>query len=187
LWGADVITSCGEMGRASLHKKVKLTIGFIFKDEAVLKKAETLISKKFGPIDLQSQLIDFLYTDHYNKEFGENLKRKFISLERLISPENIYRVKLMTNHIERKLSKFGKRMINVDPGYITEAKLVLLTTKDYSHRIYLRSGIYVESTLKFHHGRYLALESTYPDYKTDIYIDIFNKIRDIYKSQLAGV
>ena len=175
------------MGQPTWNKKVKLIIGFIFKDDAVLKKAEALISKKFGLIELQSRVTDFIYTDHYNKELGENLKRKFISLKRLISSENVYRTKLVTNDIERRLAKSGRRTINIDPGYITEAKLVLLTTKDYSHRLYLRNGIYAEITLGFHHGTYLPLETTYPDYKSDIYIDIFNRIRNIYKQQLAGV
>lgn len=174
------------MRRAILHKKVKLIIGFIYKDKAVLRKAELLVSKKFGPIDLQSRIIDFTHTDYYNKEFGENLRRKFISLKRLISPENVYLAKLVTNGVEQKLSRSGKRTINIDPGYITLGKLVLLTTKDYSHRVYLKRGIYAESTLKFYKGTYLPWQTAYSDYKSDSYIKIFNSIRDLYKKQLAG-
>lgn len=174
------------MGQVVPPKKVKLIIGFIFNNEAVLQKAESLISKKFGPIDLESGIIDFSHTDYYSKELGKNLKRKFISLRRLISPENIYLAKLITNNIERKLSRAGKRTINIDPGYITLGKLVLLTTKDRSHRIYLKKGIYAESTLKFHRGTYLAWETTYPDYRSDRYIKIFNEIRKLYKNQLTN-
>jgi hypothetical protein len=173
------------MGRAVLHKKVKLIVGFIFNDGNVLKKAETLIMKRFGPIDFQSHLIDFSHTDYYNEELGENLKKKFISLKYLISPENIYQLKLITNKIERKLSHIGKRAINIDPGYITLGKLTLLTTKDQAHRIYLKKGIYAESTLKFHGGTYVAWQTTYPDYATHMYIKIFNQIRDLHKKQLA--
>jgi len=175
------------MGQVVRHKKVKLIIGFIFKDGGVLKKAESLISKKFGPIDLQSEVIDFSHTDYYKKEFGENLKRKFISLRHLIDPENVYLTKLVTNDIERRLSDSGKRTINIDPGYLTLGKLVLLTTKDHSHRVYLRKGIYAESTLKFHRDTYLAWETTYPDYESDSYIQIFNEIRKLYKKQLTEV
>lgn len=173
------------MSEPVLHKKVKLIIGFIFGDTAVLKRAESLISKKFGPIDLQSRITDFSHTDHYNKEFGKNLKRKFISLKHLVDLENIYLTKSVTNGIERKLSKLDKRTINIDPGYVTLGKLVLLTTKDHSHRVYLRKGIYAESTLKFHKGAYLAWETTYPDYRSAEYIKIFNEIRGLYKKQLA--
>jgi hypothetical protein len=172
------------MGLPILHKKVKLIVGFIFNNEAILSRAESLISKKFGPIDLQSHIIDFSHTGYYEKELGKKLKRKFISLKELISIENIFRVKLLTNDIECKLARFDKRTINIDPGYITEGKLVLLTTKDREHRIYLNKGIYAESTLKFYKGTYLPWSTTYPDYRTENYIKIFNAIRNLYKSQL---
>ena len=159
-------------------------MGFIFNDEEPLKKATSIVCKEFGPIDLHSRIIDFSYTDYYNKEFGENLKRKFISLRRLISPEDIYRAKLITNDIERKLSRSGKRTVNIDPGYATLGKLVLLTTKDHCHRIYLKKGIYAEITLKFRDGTYQPRETAYPDYKSEIYIKIFNEIRSLYKKQI---
>lgn len=174
------------MGQAIPHKKVKLIIGFIFNNEIVLKKAEVLVSKKFGPIDFHSQIIDFSHTDYYNKEFGENLKRKFISFKCRVSPEKIYKVKLITNNIEHRLSRDGKRMVNIDPGYITLSKMILLTTKDYGHRVYLKKGIYAESTLKFHKDTYQAWETTYPDYRSNSYIEIFNGIRDLHKKQLIG-
>lgn len=172
------------MGQVGQHLNVKLIVGFIFNNEGALQKAESLISKKFGPIDLESRIMDFSHTDYYSKELGENLKRKFVSIKRLENPENIYRVKLITNAIEEKLSRFGKRTINIDPGYITLGKLVLLTTKDHSHRIYLKKGVYGESTLKFHRGTYVPWETTYPDYRSDGYIKIFNEIRNLYKRQL---
>lgn len=172
------------MGQTGQHLNVKLIVGFIFNNEEALQRAESLISKKFGPIDSESQIMDFSHTDYYSKELGENLKRKFISIKRLVNPENIYRVKLITNTIEKKLSRFGKRTINIDPGYITSGKLVLLTTKDHTHRIYLKKGVYGEPTLKFHRGTYVPWETTYPDYRSDGYIKIFNEIRNLYKRQL---
>jgi hypothetical protein len=67
---------------------------------------------------------------------------------------------------------------------VTLDKLVLATTKDYSHRIYLRDGIYAEVTLYFRKGRFHPFEWTYPDYCTREYIEVFYKIRQIYHSQL---
>jgi len=172
------------MGQTVPHKKVKLIIGFIFKDDAALKRAEAAISKGLGPIDFKSPIISFDYTNYYKKEFGENLKRGFMGMERLISAEDLYRVKLRTNAIERVLSRKGKRTVNIDPGYITEAKLVLLTTKDQSHRVYLGRGIYADVVLRFYKGSYVPQETAYPDYKSGTYRAIFKKIRDIYRRQL---
>lgn len=172
------------MGLPILHKRIKLIIGFIFKDEAAAKLARLFILKKIGPIDSESGIFTFCHTDYYKQEFGENLKRKFISLKRLVSPENIYKVKLITNKIEAKISKSGLRLINIDPGYITESKLILLTTKDHGHRIYLKKGIYAEVTLKFEGGTFRPVDSTYPDYKSEEYIKFFNYIRATYREHL---
>lgn len=172
------------MGKVIPHKKIKLIFGFIYNNQDILNKTEILISNKYGPIDYHGKQIEFSHTDYYNEEFGDNLKRKFISLKRLLSPENIYKIKLLTNKIEHKFSTRDKRTINIDPGYLTLAKLVLLTTKDHSHRIYLRKGIFAESTLKFNNGTYAPWETTYPDYRSADYIQIFNEIREIYKKQL---
>lgn len=174
------------MGRVIPHKKVKLIIGFIFKDKKALQKAELFISKKFGPSDFESKTINFSHTEYYNDEFGKNLKRKFVSLKRLRNPEDVYNLKLITNRMENKISRFGKRMVNIDPGYITESKLILLTTKDHSHRVYLKRGIYAEPALRFQDGTFKPCETTYPDYRTESYITIFNDIRNIYRNQLKA-
>ena len=169
------------MGHLVPHKKIKLIIGFIFSDAGELKKAEEFLLRKIGPFDAESAVFDFRHTDYYKEELGENLKRKFVSLKRLVSLEDIFKIKLITNKIEKKISRDGRRLVNIDPGYITESKLVLLTTKDYCHRIYIKKGIYAEITLKFRGGTFGPAETTYPDYGSDGYIKFFNRVRMIYK------
>jgi hypothetical protein len=129
--------------------KVKLIIGFIYPDEAVFIKARQLLKKQFGSIDFESQTLDFNYTDYYAPEMGSHLKRKFISFSRLVPIQDLYQIKLYTNRLEAKFSQGRKRRINIDPGYLDLAKLVLATTKDYAHRIFLRKGIFAEVTLSF--------------------------------------
>ncbi|HDL19952.1 MAG TPA: DUF4416 family protein, partial [Nitrospirae bacterium] len=63
------------------------------------------------------------------------------------------------------------------------AKLVLVTTKNFSHRIYLGNGIYGEVTLIYSGKNYRSLPYTFPDYKTDEYLEVFNKARGRYKEQ----
>ncbi len=172
------------MGKAASHKKVKLVIGFIFKDADALKKAVAIAVKKRGCIDVESDIFDFRDTDYYKKEFGDGLKRKFIGMNRLVSPENIYTLKVEANKAEKILSKAGKRLINIDPGYVTESKLILLTTKDHGHRVYLGRGIYAEITLKFQRGSFTPLETTYPDYRREEHINFFNNARLRYRENL---
>ena len=165
------------MGKAKKPKKVNLVIGMLAKDKKLFDKAEEFFIKDFGPIDYKSPVLLFNYTDYYKKEMGGNLKRVFISFEKLIPPEQISKIKLLTNSVEEKLAKNNKRRINLDPGYISDAKLILATTKDYFHRIYLNLGIYAEVTLRWRRGGFEPFEWTYPDYQSKEYIDIFNTIR----------
>jgi hypothetical protein len=165
---------------------VKLIVGLIFPKEALLEKAELILSKKFGTIDFKSQILPFEHTDYYWAELGRPLKRKFLSFARLILPENLPEIKLYTKRVEHALSIRNSRQINIDPGYLSLSKLVLATTKDYTHRIYLRRGIYAEVTLFYRKGSFSPWEWTYPDYKSADYIDIFNRIRNLYKSQLEA-
>ena len=73
-----------------------------------------------------------------------------------------------------------KRRVNIDPGYISDSKLILTTTKDYFHRIYLGHGIYAEVTLRWRKGGFEPFEWTYPDYRSKEYIKILNTIRNNY-------
>ena len=79
-----------------------------------------------------------------------------------------------------------RRRVNLDPGYVDQAKLVLATTKDRQHRLYLGRGIYGEVTLRFTGGRFEPWEWTYPDYRTPEYRVFFETVRRRYRQQLAA-
>jgi hypothetical protein len=168
------------MGSILRNRPVKLITSFIFNQQLLLDRAKVILKRHFGPIDFESQVFTFNYTDYYQKEMGGDLKRSIISFKKLILPETLSKIKLLTNKIEAKLSIKGSRCVNIDPGYIDLAKLVLASTKDFSHRIYLGQGIYAEVTLSFKHKSFENNPWTYPDYRTPDYINIFNSIREIY-------
>ena len=174
------------MGDIKKHSPVKLIVGMIATDAELFSSAENILSQRFGEMDFKSEVIKFVYTDYYIKEMGENLLRKFIAFEKLIKPEEIVEIKIYTNELEKEFlrTETSDRKLNLDPGYITAAKLVLATTKDYIHRIYLRDGIYAEVTLEMAGNSFRSWKWTYRDYQTDEYIAIFNKIRQMYMSQI---
>ena len=163
---------------------VKLFIGLISAKEKFFEIILHSLEKKFGPSDLISPLIDFTYTKYYEREFGPDLKRQFLSFKKPISERNLSSIKLYTNTLERKHSKENKRLINIDPGVLYLGKIILFSTKDYNHRIYLGSGIYAEVTLKFEKNSYAPWPWTYPDYGTKDYIRFFNNVRALYSKQL---
>lgn len=179
------------MGKIKGHPPVKLIVGMITSDEKLLNIAEKMLADEFGNIDFHSEILSFDYTDYYEPEMGENLKRKFISFKNLIHPENLAEIKILTNELEKNFLIEGteKRCINLDPGYLTAAKLVLASTKDHIHRIYLCKGIFAEITLQMQGKTFRPWQWTYPDYRSEEYIKIFNSIRQIYMKQLqdAGI
>ncbi len=159
---------------------VRLIIGMIFADSDLCIEAEKALKRKFGEIDFESKIMNFNHTDYYEKEMGRDLRRKFISFKKLIKPDKLANIKRFTNSLESRFSVNGGRRVNLDPGYLDANKLILATTKDWGHRIYLRYGIYAEVTLHFQNNTFQSWEWTYPDYRIKEYTDIFNQLRKQY-------
>jgi hypothetical protein len=112
---------------------------------------------------------------------GTDLKKQFVVFEQPIDPAALADIKRQTNAWEAEYAALGRhpepRPLNLDPGYITAAKLVLASTKDHAHRIYLRDGIYAEVTLAYRDRRWQPHEWTYPDYRRDDYQQFFTDCR----------
>ena len=120
---------------------------------------------------------------------GIDLKKQLLAFTPLMDPEELPNTKLLSNDWEREFAKIAAgsipRPINIDPGYLTEAKLVLATTKDRDHRIYLGKGIYAEITLFYHQRQWRTSRWTYPDYQQPSYFDFFSQCRDFLRQQFA--
>jgi hypothetical protein len=134
--------------------------------------AEALIAA-VGPVELASEAMAFDFTHYYDAEMGTPLLRRFLAFAHPFDPAGLADAKLATNAIEadfaRRLGPTPPRPINLDPGYLESSKLVLASMKNFSHRVYLRSGVYAEVTMQFRHGRWTALEWTFPDYASGRY------------------
>ncbi len=164
---------------------VKLICPALAKNDQGFKLAEIALQDKLGIIDLTSRTWDFNFTDYYKREMGKGLKRRIYSFRKLINPGELAEIKNWTNDIEVQLAgKNSRRSVNLDPGYIAHSKLVLASTKNYSHRIYLDKGIYAEITLEWHKNDFQPMKLTYPDYRTRIYRDFFALVRSVYDQQL---
>jgi hypothetical protein len=167
---------------------VKLICGLIYSDLDILREATKKLTKAFGPLDHESDVFDFDHTDYYKTEMGDYLIRKFISFEKLFHPGKLSEIKLRAIDIEKDFSEEREgeyfRKINIDPGYMELSKLVLASTKNYSHRIYLEKGIYAEITLVFRDNKFKYLPWTYPDYVDPRALNFLEATRNIYKEQL---
>lgn len=176
------------MGTILMPQPVKAIIGVLTVEPSLLSTVYAELTQRLGPIDFTSELLPFTSTTYYESEMGPDIQRQFISFEKLIDGGTLTEMKLFTNKVEQafaiKSSKGVARRVNLDAGYICLAKLVLASTKDHAHRIYLRDGIYAEITLRFYRKTFQPWEWSYPDYRSPTYIAIFNQIREIYRKQL---
>lgn len=197
LAGIDLALAAGTlaaMGAIRPPRPVNLFCGLISDDPDLMARAIKLLSEHVGPADAISPLWPFDLTDYYTAEMGEDLQRQFASFTQLIDPGRLASLKLLTNDLERRIAyelalPETQRLINLDPGYLSLSKIVLATTKDYSHRLYIGSGIYAESTLHYEHGGWVAWPWTYPDYADTRYHAFFTELRERYRlklNQLGG-
>jgi len=166
---------------------VKLIMAVILAQSVSVPEVRTRIEASYGAIDLSSAMLPFDATHYYEREMGPHLHRMLWSFQTLISPEALAEIKRATNALERAFAcwdgRSRRRRVNLDPGYVDLAKLVLATTKDRQHRLYLGQGIYAEVTLRFTGGHFIPWEWTYPDYRSPEYLTFFEAVRRCYRQQ----
>lgn len=175
------------MGDINIFRWEKIIAGIIYNPakhefDLIQKELEFL----WGEIDYISDIIDFAHTSYYEKEMGRGLKKVFVSFLKLVKPEILPDIKIASNNLEEKLSSSELRTINIDPGFINQSKLILASTKDFSHRIPLRDGIFAEVTLCYAKKKWQNLPWTFPDFQTERYHCILTDIRDIYSKQILN-
>lgn len=172
------------MSKPNTAEKVKLIFSLFAKDTVLINDTIGVLSFAYGQPDFISAVIPFDYTDYYCAEMGGNLVRRFVTMANLISPEDLPDIKLATNEIEDKSATDAGRQINIDPGYLSKAHLILATGKSYTHRPYLRDGIYADLTLVYQGKKFCPLPWTYPDYADERQLLMLVRIREKYLLQL---
>ncbi|MFO0789468.1 MAG: DUF4416 family protein [Pirellulales bacterium] len=170
------------MGQIQPPSAVMLVVAIVSRHSEALQWAREAAAGEYGPIALVSDAFDFTETEYYTATMGTQLKKQFVAFERAIDPAALAGIKRQTNAWEAEYAASRRhdevRPLNLDPGYITPAKLVLASTKDHAHRIYLAEGIYAEVTLAYRGRRWRPLDWTYPDYRRDDYQEFFTACRE---------
>ncbi|HQG30629.1 MAG TPA: DUF4416 family protein [Deltaproteobacteria bacterium] len=172
------------MGIPALPCEVMLFSSVLFGDSAMADKAIAALKETYGRAGYQSEPIPFSFTSYYREEMGSPLYRVLLAFDILAQRDCLPEAKTRSNEIEDMLKAGGKRTVNLDPGILSMENICLATTKPYSHRIYLRKGIWAEITLIYKKDSYQALPWTYPDYASPELISIFNELRNLYKEKL---
>jgi hypothetical protein len=170
------------MGEPTPHPPVLLLLAAFSRHDDALDWARQRAVETWGAIERESARFEFVETSYYDATMGAGIKKVFFVFQRPFDPEQLVEVKLLTNRWEEEYAAFaGKsevRPLNLDPGYLTLGKLVLASTKDFAHRIYLSRGIYAEVTLQYRHRRWEHHQYTFPDYRREDYQRFFSECRE---------
>ncbi len=178
------------MGQPTSPSPVLLLLAaFSRYDEAIAWGRDRAVAA-WGPLAMESPPFGFDHTHYYDASMGPGLRKVFFGFARPADPAGLAEWKLAANSWEEQYAALARhpepRPLNLDPGYVALSKLVLASTKDFAHRLYLGRGIYGEVTLLYQKKDFRALPWTYPDYQSKSYLQYFRELRKVYMAQLAS-
>lgn len=175
------------MATAREFQKCALVMGILSTSEDRREEITEILIKNFGPIEQQSPVLDFPYTDYYDSEMGSRPVRYLLLFRNLVDPSTLSDIKTQTNNLEKQFADAnGNRKLNLDPGILSLSNFILATCKDRSHRIPLKDGIYAETTLIYQDHGFQTLPWTYADYRSDEIRAILKDFRDTYRTILKS-
>lgn len=142
----------------------------------------------FGECDFVSDPLDFSHTTYYDDEMGSPLTRRILAFRDLAPQERLADLKLETVRLETAHARAdGTRRVNLDPGLLTQERLVLATGKNFPHRVYLGRGIYADLTLVYTRTGWRNQPWTFPDYASPEMHRLFLGLRERYRDRLAAL
>jgi hypothetical protein len=182
------LLSLKSLSKTRLIEPVIRFVAVITNDERVRAWAYECIEQRWGSIAEQSAPMPFEAGGFYTEAMGGSLQKTLVAIAAPIDPVGLADWKTQTNGWEveaaAQLPHSHARPLNLDPGYITQAKLVLATVKDRDHRIYLKDGIFGEITLTYVGRQWVHHRWTYPDYRTEEVIEFAMRCRTRLRQHL---
>ena len=164
---------------------VKRIVGILYPDDSCSEGFDWFawsvenLSSIWGEAEIISDPVPFTTTDYY-KDIAPCLIRRFVCFKGLVPAGGLSEWKRASVEIE--LKSRTPRIVNLDPGYIDGARLVLASTKDHAHRVYLRDGIFAEVTMRFRFGKWVSFDYTFPDFASGAYDKFLSDARHSWLS-----
>lgn len=147
----------------------------------VMKRMEV----HFGKVDFVGEWRPFDHTSYYEDEMGRDLKRCFFSFDMLVAPHRSKHFKTWTTAIEDFYRINGRRVVNLDAGYVDANKVVLMTGKHGGHKIAVEEGVWADFLLWYNKG-WVALPWAFPDFRDGSHFPTFEKMRGRFKAQIRS-
>jgi len=174
------------MSGRKIPSPARLVVSAIFREERFLEAAVPRISEIVGEVRFAGQVFPFDHTEYYLEEMGKPLFRRFLVASAPVSRDSLPGIKIGLEGIESGLSEGGCRTVNLDPGLVTPENFILATGKNFTHRIYLRDGVFAELTLEFRKGQYRSFPWTYADYASEEIRSLLQALRKEHLMSKCG-
>ncbi len=146
----------------------------------VFENVKKLLASEWGEPERISPVYPFIWTNYY-EEIAPELDRCFFSYPGLYPLSKLPEWKRLTIALEAETG--DSRRVNLDPGTLDGARLLLASTKGQAHRIYLKDGIFAEVTLCRRKGKWENFFYTFPDFKSGVYDSWLETVREDWKSE----
>lgn len=146
----------------------------------IFNAAKKMLEDAWGEPERVSPMFPFIWTNYY-EDIAPELDRCFFSYPGLYPMSKLPEWKTLTCGLERKTGE--TRRVNLDPGTLDGARLLLASTKGQAHRIYLKDGIFAEVTLCRRKGRWESFFYTFPDFKSGAYDEWLETVREDWKRE----
>ncbi|MCA9106633.1 MAG: DUF4416 family protein [Pirellulaceae bacterium] len=177
------------MGEIRARDHVKRIAAVFAYDRSALDWLERRCASEWGAIELRSDAWPVAETGYYHRSMGPGVLKQLWLFESLVEMDVLVGDKLRGGEWERELAEQRSgappRPINIDSGYLSEAKLVLATTKDREHRLYIGQGIFAEVTLHYQKRVWTPWPWTYPDYRRPEVFEFLSQARSKLRRQLG--
>lgn len=149
-------------------------------NEKFLREVRELLYAEWGSPERESKPFPFVWTNYYN-DIAPELDRYFFSYPGLFLMSKLPKWKRSAIYLEAETGE--SRRVNIDPGTLDGARLLLASTKGQAHRIYLSDGIFAEVTLCRRKGNWESFFYTFPDFKSDVYYRWLDLVRSDWKRE----
>jgi hypothetical protein len=156
----------------------------LYRDAAALEAALARLAAAFSPVEPRGPAHPFDQTDYYAAEMGPGLQRVLVGFVRLEPAGWLVPAKQAAVACEDALRFEGRRVVNIDVGYVDLGKVVLASGKGRPTKLYLAQGVWADLTLAFAEGRWHPLPWSFPDFRTGRYDAELLALRERYKARL---
>ncbi len=171
--------------RAELEP-VLVVLGVLSADEEQAGAAVSAFGDTFGGVALFGPAVPFDSTRYYEAEMGPGLARRFYAFQEMANPDRLVDLKLAAWKLEQDLALDGRRRVNLDPGYVDVAKVVLASFKPAPHKLYLGQAVWADTVLFYRDGALRPLPWTFPDLREGPHVDFFGQARRHHRALLRA-